>query len=63
MKLVEYDENARSLTDIALWWKSYDEHVSEEIRKIRGRVSTGMKSNIIEGDCLIELGVFNMLLY
>ena len=27
MKLVEYDENTRSLLDRAFWWKSYNEHV------------------------------------
>ena len=49
MKLVGYDENKRSLTDRALWWKTYNIHVIEEIRQLRGRVSTGMKKNIIKG--------------
>ena len=48
MKLVGYDENNRSLTDRSLWWKAYNEHVIEEIRQLRGHVSTGMKNNIIK---------------
>ena len=43
MKLVGYDENKRSLTDRALWRKTYNIHVIEEIRQLRGCVSTGMK--------------------
>ena len=50
MKLVGYDENTQSLTDRVLWWKIYNEHVIEEIiGQLRGRVSTGMKNNIIKG--------------
>ena len=49
MKLVGYAENTRSLTDKALWWKAYNEHVIKEIRQLRGRVSTEMKTNIIRG--------------
>ena len=49
MKLVGYNENKRSLTDRALWWKIYNIHVIEEIRQLRGRVSSGMKKNINQG--------------
>ena len=49
MKLVGYDEKNRSLVNRVLWWKAYNEHITEEIRQLRGGVSTGMKNNIIKG--------------
>ena len=39
MKLVGYGESTRSLADKVLLWKSYNEHGTEEIRQLRGRVS------------------------
>ena len=48
MKLVGYNENNPSLTDRALWWKVYNEHVVDEISQLRGHVSTGIKTNIIK---------------
>ena len=59
MKLLGNDENKRSLTDIALWWKNYNIHVIEEIRQLRGGVSFGIK-NIIKGWYFIELDNFNI---
>ena len=50
MKLVGYDKNKRSLIDRTFRWKSYNGNVIEVIIQLRGRVSTGMKSNIIEGE-------------
>ena len=49
MKLVGYNKNTQSLTDKTLWWKTYNEYVIEEVRQFRGRMSTGMKNNIIKG--------------
>ena len=63
MILVGYDRNTRSLTDIELWWKSYNKHVIDETRQLRGRVRNELRTNIINGQWLIELGVYNMLLY
>ena len=49
MKLTGYCELNRSLTDRAMWWKSYNDHVIEEIRQLRGRTSSGIKRCVIQG--------------
>ena len=49
MKLTGYCQENRTLTDRAMWWKSYNDHVIEEIRQLRGRTSSGIKSCVIEG--------------
>ena len=49
MKLTGYCKLNRSLTDRAMWWKSYNDHVIEEIRQLRGRTSSGIKRCVIQG--------------
>ena len=49
MKLSGYCEGEKYLTDIALWWKSYNEEVIEEIRQLRGRVSCAIKLSVTQG--------------
>ena len=49
MKLSGYSEETTSLTDRALWWKSYNEEVIEEIRQQKGRVSSAIKLSVIQG--------------
>ena len=49
MKLTGYCQENRTLTDRAMWWKSYNDHVIEEIRQLRGRTSSGIKLCVIEG--------------
>ena len=63
MTLVGYDKNTRPLIDRPLWWKAYNEHVIEEIRQLRGRMSTGTKTNMVEGEYLIKHIFVIMLLY
>ena len=49
MKLSGYDEDNRSITDRTLWWKTYNDHVIEEIQQIRGRMSAGIKASCTQG--------------
>ena len=53
MKMVGYDELNKSITERALWWKSYKGHVIDEIRQLRGRVSGGIKASINEGKIIL----------
>ena len=39
MKLVGYDNNNRSIVDMALWWKIYSDRIIDEICQLRGRFS------------------------
>ena len=43
MKLSGYDEENMSLTDRALWWKTYQNRALNNIRQLRGRMNVGMK--------------------
>ena len=49
MKLAGINEHNTSLTDRALWWKTYQEHIREEIRQMRGRMSASVKATVNEG--------------
>ena len=49
MKLLSYCEETMSLTDKALWLKSYNEEVLEEMRQLRGRVSSLIKLSVTQG--------------
>ena len=50
MKLIGYCKENRTLTDRAIWWKSYNEYVIEEVRQLRGRMSSAIKMCYIEGE-------------
>ena len=48
MKLVGHDENNQSLTDRALWWKTYNIHVIKKLDSLEG-VWVMRWKNIIKG--------------
>ena len=50
MRLVGLDEERTSISKRALWWKTYNVHVHHEIRQLRGRMNSGMKLCISEGE-------------
>ena len=47
MKLSGYDEENTSLTDRALWWKTYQDHALDKIRQLRGRINAEMEKSVI----------------
>ena len=49
MKLSGYDEDNRSITGRTLWWKTYNDHIIEEIRQLRGRMSGGIEASCTQG--------------
>ena len=52
MKLAGITEVTASFFNRALWWKTYNDHVKEEIRQMRGRMSAYVKAIINDGKLL-----------
>ena len=50
LKLVGLNREDTSLSRRALWWKTYNAYVHQEIRQLRGRMNSGMKLSITEGE-------------
>lgn len=50
LKMVGLSEDNASLTRRALWWKTYNTYVHQEIRQLRGRMNANLKSSVIEGE-------------
>ena len=46
LKLVGLSEEDTSLVRRALWWKTYNMYVHQEIRQLRGRMNAGIKTSI-----------------
>ena len=44
-----------SITRRALWWKTYNIYVHQEIRQLRGRMNAGIKLSIMQGMCRFKL--------
>ena len=49
LKLVGLSEEDTSLVRRALWWKTYNMYVHQEIRQLRGRMNAGIKISIAQG--------------
>ena len=43
------DERNSTIVSRALWWKTYQSHVHNEIRQLRGRVNNNVKQCLISG--------------
>lgn len=43
------DERTSTIVSRALWWKTYQSHVYNEIRQLRGRVNNNLKQCLITG--------------
>lgn len=50
MKLAGINEKNCSLTERALYWKTYNTYVRDEIRQMRGRMSASIKHSINQGE-------------
>ena len=50
LKMVGLDEHDTSLVRRALWWKTYNSYIHQEIRQLRGRMNAGIKTSIAEGN-------------
>ena len=50
LRMVGLGEGDTSLSSRALWWKTYNTYVHLEIRQMRGRMNSAMKSSISEGE-------------
>ena len=51
LRMVGLSHEDTSLTRRALWWKTYNTYVHQEIRQLRGRMNAGIKLSIIQGMC------------
>ena len=49
MKLAGVTEKNSSINERALYWKTYNAYVRDEIRQMRGRVSASIKNSINQG--------------
>ena len=49
LKMVGLDEHDTTLVRRALWWKTYNSYIHQEIRQLRGRMNAGIKTSIAEG--------------
>ena len=49
MKQCGKDDRRMSLTERAMWWKTYNTYVISEIRKQRGAINFRIRKNICEG--------------
>ena len=49
MKLAGITEETTSFVNRALWWKTYNDHVKEEIRQMRGWMSAYVKETVNAG--------------
>ena len=48
LRMVGMSHEDTSLTS-ALWWKTYNTYVHQEIRQLRGRMNAGIKLSITQG--------------
>ena len=55
LKLVGLGNKDTSVIRRALWWKTYNNYVHHEIRQLRGRMNTAIKSSISEGKSILKL--------
>ena len=53
LKLSGNGEDKKSLTQRALWWKTYNVYVLHEIRQIRSTKNFNLKKSCIEGMCTL----------
>ena len=65
LKMVGLDEHDTTLVRRALWWKTYNSYIHQEIRQLRGRMNAGIKTSIAEGTVrvVLEMGciyVYNL---
>ena len=51
LRMVGMSQQDTSITRRALWWKTYNTYVHQEIRQLRGRMNAGIKLSIIQGMC------------
>ena len=49
LKMVGLSTESTSLSRRALWWKTYNIYVHQEIRQLRGRMNAAIKASITEG--------------
>ena len=50
LRMVGLSEENTSVTRHALWWKTYNSYVHQEIRQLRGRMNAGIKLAISQGE-------------
>ena len=50
LRMVGLSEEDTSVTRRALWWKTYNTYVHQEIRQLRGRMNAGIKTAISQGE-------------
>ena len=50
LRLVGMNETITSIETQALWWKTYNSYVHQEIRQLRGRMNNSMKMSITQGE-------------
>ena len=51
LRIVGMSYEDTSITRRALWWKTYNTYVHQEIRQLRGRMNAGIKLSIMQGMC------------
>lgn len=49
LRLVGMSETDTTIATQALWWKTYNSYVHQEIRQLRGRMNAAMKHSISQG--------------
>ena len=50
LRMVGLSKENTSVTRRALWWKTYNTYVHQEIRQLRGRMNAGIKLAISQGE-------------
>ena len=50
LRMIGLSEENTSVTRRALWWKTYNTYVHQEIRQLRGRMNAGIKTAISQGE-------------
>lgn len=63
MKLCGKDDRHKSLTERAMWWKTYNIYVVAEIRKQRGTVNYKIRKNFSEGKIIHCYILYFMVCY
>ena len=53
LRMVGLSEEDTSVSRRALWWKTYNTYVHQEIRQLRGRMNAGIKISISQGESKI----------
>ena len=57
IQLVGMNEGNSTITQRALWWKTYNTYIHHEIRQLRGRMNAAMKSSISQGKVTYQLSL------